>query len=335
MRIAINGFGRIGRTFLRTICADPQAAAKLNVIAINIGGADPEQLAHMFKYDTIMGTFPGHVQYEDQTLIIDDWHIDVIAQLDPAELDWGSLGIDWVVDASGKYTSAERARLHLDAGAQHVLITALCKGPVITIVPGVNDDQFNSAKDKLVSLASCTTNALMPMLKVLHEAFGITGGFVTTVHAYTNTQCLLDVETGDLRRSRAAALNIIPTSTGAARMIDLVMPELAERIEASALRVPVANVSLLNVMVHTEQSVDPDLINETFRAAAHADLKGICAVSNEPLVSSDYMGDPYSVTIDAPLTQAKGHLSNTFGWYDNEWGYSERLKDFLLHIAGR
>ena len=333
MRIAINGFGRIGRNFLRTIFADPQVEKKLNVVAINVGPADVSKVAHMFTYDTLMGTFKGNVYYEDHTLIINDHRIALLAVTDPNKLDWHAFDIDWVVDASGQYTTEAQSSVHNDAGAKHTLITAPCKGNVTTIVPGVNDDQFDLEKDKVVSLASCTTNAIMPMLKVLHDAFAIEQGFMTTIHAYTNTQVLLDVECDDLRRARAAALNIIPTSTGAARMIDQIMPVIKGRIQATAVRVPVATVSLIDLVVKTQKEVSVQTLNGAFERVAQTSMKGILATSSEPLVSSDYVGCDYSVVIDTPLTQAAGHMSKVFGWYDNEWGYSIRLKDFLLKVA--
>ncbi|MEX0849481.1 MAG: type I glyceraldehyde-3-phosphate dehydrogenase [Candidatus Dependentiae bacterium] len=333
MRIAINGFGRIGRNFLRTIFADPEAQKKLNVVAINIGPASLENVAHMFKYDTLMGTFKGKVDFQDSTLSINDHKIVIVAESDPAKLDWSKFDIDWVVEASGRYTGAKFINVHQNAGAKYTLITAPCKGEVTTIVPGVNCDSFDKKKDHIVSLASCTTNAIMPMLKVLHDKFQIEQGFMTTIHAYTNTQVLLDVESDDLRRARAAALNIIPTSTGASRMIDQIMPSIKGRIQAMAIRVPVAKVSLIDLVIKTKKTVDEKKVNQAFFDASQHDLKGILSTCNEPLVSSDYSGCDYSVVIDTPLTQAEGNLCKTFGWYDNEWGYSMRLKDFLMKVS--
>lgn len=333
MRIAINGFGRIGRNFLRTIMSDKEAQKKLDVVLINVGPADVAKVAHMFTYDTVMGRFKGDVSCDSNRLTIDDHSIELITITDPKKLNWKSYNIDWVVDASGRYATQELSKLHIDAGAGHVLITAPCKGVVATIVPGVNDDQYNPDRDRVVSLASCTTNAIMPTLKVLHDAFTIKQGFMTTVHAYTNSQVLIDVESDDLRRSRAAALNIIPTSTGASRMIDQVMPALKGLILSTAIRVPVATVSLIDFVVHTQKELSVDILNHAFECASKADLKGILAISNEPLVSSDYIGSNYSVTIDAALTQASGNMAKVFGWYDNEWGYSMRLKDFLLSLS--
>lgn len=333
MRIAINGFGRIGRNFLRTICADPQAQKKLEVVVINIGPADPHALAHMFKYDTLLGAFKGNVSYADGVLTVDALKIKVIAQSDPTKLDWAAHNIDWVVDASGRYTTEATACVHNDAGAKFTLITAPCKGDILTIVPGVNDAAFDTKKDRIFSLASCTTNAVTPMLKVLHEAFEIEQAFMTTVHAYTNSQVLIDVEAKDLRTSRAAALNIIPTETGASRAIELVLPMLAGRIQAVSIRVPVAKVSLIDLVVRTKKTLTAEAVNAAFDRAAQGGLRGIMQVTREELVSSDFSGNDASVIIDAPLTQADGNMCKAFGWYDNEWGYSTRLKDFLLRVG--
>lgn len=333
MRVAINGFGRIGRNFLRTIMYDVQAKKELEVVVINIGPSDPAYVAHMFKYDTLMGAFKGSVEQRDSTLIVNGHRIPLIAEKDPNACNWKQYAIDWVVDASGCYTSQEKAQQHIIAGAKQVLITAPCKGDVTTIVPGVNNDAYNAQRDKVVSLASCTTNALTPMLKVIHEAFTLQQAFMTTVHAYTNTQVLIDVETDDLRRSRAAALNIIPTSTGATKVVESILPAVKGKIQLSSLRVPVATVSLIDLTVRTSSNIMVERINQAFIDAAQQHLKGILSVTDEPLVSSDYMGCDFSVVVDMPLTQSLGTMAKIFGWYDNEWGYSMRLKDFLLHIA--
>ncbi len=330
MRIAINGFGRIGRTFLRAVLMDKQAAKKIEVVAINIGPAKPEFVSHMFKYDTIMRAFHGDVAMRNNQLLIDDRAIDILAE--PTPSDWKKFGIDWVVDASGHFTQREKAELHLKAGAQHVLITAPATDEDVSIIPGINQDRFDSKKHAIVSLGSCTTNAFIPMLKVIHDNFGIANGFMTTVHAYTNSQVLLDVEGKSLRLSRAAGLNIIPTTTGASKMIAKVLPELDGLVKASALRVPVAIVSLIDLTVNTKKPVSADAINQAFSKAAKSSLKGIVAITDEPLVSSDFTGDPHSVTIDGQSTDALGNTAKILGWYDNEWGYCQRLKDFLLLI---
>lgn len=331
--IAINGFGRIGRNFLRALLTQTAARKKIHVSVINIGSANPDMIAHMFKYDTLMGTFAGNVSYNNGTLSVDDQSIAIIAELDPKKINWKQYSVDWVVDATGHFTKRDQAMLHLASGASHVLITAPAKNEDVSIVPGVNDKDYNPAKDKIVSLGSCTSNAFFTMLKVVHESCGIIEGFMTTVHAYTNTQVLLDVETDDPRRSRAAALNIIPTSTGASKMIAKIMPSLDGKILASALRVPVAKVSLIDLVFRAEKSIDVASINDAFKKASQTNLKGIVGYTDEPLVSSDYSGNNHSVVLDGLLTQVNGSMAQIFGWYDNEWGYSMRLVDFLLSVA--
>ncbi len=333
IRIAINGFGRIGRSFLRTILLDPNALKTINIVALNIGPANPDCIAHMLTYDTLMGTFPQTVCYEQGFLIIGTARIKVIAELDPLNIDWKEFSVDLVVECTGKFTKKEEAEKHLKAGAKYVLISAPAKGEAVTIIPGVNEEMFNPKKDRIISLGSCTTNAFMPTLKVLHDAFTITGGFMTTVHAYTNSQVLLDVEKKDLRRSRAAALNIIPTTTGAGKLIGEIIPDLDGLVEAQALRVPVGKVSILNVVVQTKKKITADHVNNAFIDASKIQKYQIIEVTQKPLVSSDFSGNPYSVIIDGLMTQAIGTMANVYGWYDNEWGYSCRLKDFALMLA--
>jgi glyceraldehyde-3-phosphate dehydrogenase type I len=332
VKIAINGFGRIGRNFLRTILQDTSAQKKLSVVVINIGPANTEFVAHMFKYDTLLGIWPGVVSYANNKLVIDGKSIDITAKTDAKDLNWAHYGIDWVVDATGAFTKRDKAELHVQVGAGHVLITAPAEGDDVTIIPGVNSALFDSKKHKIVSLGSCTTNAFMPMLKVLNDSFGITQGFMTTVHAYTNSQVLLDVEAHSLRLSRAAALNIIPSTTGAARTLEKVLPELAGIVKAGSIRVPVGKVSLIDLVVTTKKEISREAINTAFKDVSSGSMKGIVSVSYEPLVSTDYSGNPFSVTIDAELTDTTGTMAHVFGWYDNEWGYSERLKDFLTSI---
>ena len=332
MRIAINGFGRIGRTFLRTILLDKKALTTLEIAVINIGPANPEKIAHMFTYDTIMGKFPGSVRMESNTLIIDEIiKIAIIAQTDSAQLNWKKYNIDWVVDASGQYTKREDSEKHIEAGAKYVLISAPAKNEDISIIPGVNETTFNPQKDHIVSLGSCTTNALVTTLYTFHQAFGIEECFITTIHAYTNSQVLLDVEDHDLRRARAAALNIIPTTTGASKMLIKILPELDNKVSALAIRVPVAVVSLLDISFIAKKPVSKETINDAFLKASQNQMKGIMGFSTEPLVSSDFIGSSFSVAIDGLLTKTVGSLAKVFGWYDNEWGYSMRLKDFLLY----
>lgn len=336
LRVAINGFGRIGRTFLRVVLQDPQARQALTVMAINIGPAQRDMVAHMVQYDSIMGMYPETVHMQDNQLVIGDYAIDIITELDPATIDWKRWNIDWVVEASGHFTKREGALKHLHAGARRVLITAPAHGEDITIIPGVNDQQLDLSKHALISLGSCTTNAYIPTLKILNDAFGIECSCMTTVHAYTNTQVLLDVEENDSRRARAAALNIIPTSTGAMKVVEKVMPELRGKVQGMALRVPVAIVSLLDLSFITTKEVTIDAINRTFVQASAETLKGIVGVTDEPLVSSDFRGNSHSVIIDSQLTSTCGPaMGKVFGWYDNEWGYSARLKDFLISVVGR
>ena len=333
MRIAINGFGRIGKNFLRTILQDPEAKKKLEVVAINLGPATPEMAAHLFKYDTLMGTYPGMVELKGNELIVDGTKIKLLQQLDPQKLPWKEMNIDWVVDCSGTCTKREKSELHIKAGAKRVLISAPAVNEDVTIVPGVNDAMYDARKDTIVSLGSCTTNALMPMLKVLYEHCGLQKAMMTTVHAYTNTQVLLDVDDKDLRRSRAAALNIIPTSTGASKMVHKVMPQLKGKVEGMALRVPVAKVSLVDLAFESDKELSVAMINDAFKQSSQKELKGILDFTTAPLVSSDYFGINFSVVIDGPLTQANGKMGKVFGWYDNEWGYSIRLRDFLISNA--
>jgi glyceraldehyde 3-phosphate dehydrogenase len=333
-RIAISGFGRIGRNFLRAVLSDPKAAKHLDLVAINIGPANRESLAHMTKYDSLMGTYPGSISFAKDELIIDGKRIKILSEVDPARLPWKKLKIDWVVESSGHFTTREGAQKHLDAGAKAVLITAPGKDEDASIIMGLNQKSFNSKKDKIVSLGSCTTNAVIPMLKVMQDTFGISTGSMTTIHAYTNSQVLLDeVEGRDLRMARAAAINIIPTTTGAMKMLSKVMPELAGKINGIAIRVPVAKVSLIDLAFVAQKRVTVEEIHAACKKAAAGPMKNIMHVSMEPLVSSDYAGSSYSVIIDGLLTNVQGNLANIFGWYDNEWAYSVRLKDFLLYTT--
>lgn len=332
LTIALNGFGRIGRNFVRGLFADKQALKELKLAVINIGPAKLDMVAHMFKYDSILGPFNGTVQLEGDTLYINQTPIKIIAELDPKKIDWKSYAIDWVVDATGKFTDAEKAKMHLASGAQNVLITAPAKNEDIAIVPGVNEQSFNRQKDHIVSLGSCTTNAFVPMAKVLDDAFGIQAGFMTTIHAYTNTQVLLDVESSDPRRSRAAALNIIPTTTGASKMLGKILPQLDGKISANAIRVPTAKVSLIDLSFQAKKPITAQAINDAFFKVAKSSMKGIVDLTMEQLVSSDYSCNPYSVVIDGLLTSVQSDLGKVFGWYDNEWAYSLRLKDFLMYV---
>ncbi len=331
--VALNGFGRIGRNFVRAVMLDPHAMKKINLAVINIGPAKPEFLIHMFKYDTLMGMFPGTVEMKQNKLIINSHEIAIITECDPRDINWKNYDVDWVVEATGRFTKRDGAKLHLESGAPHVLITAPSQGEDAAIIPGVNETTYNPQKDKIVSLGSCTTNAFIPTLKVLQDSCGIQEGFMTTIHAYTNTQVLLDVEDSDERRSRAAALNIIPTTTGASKMLGKVMPELEGKVQAVAIRVPVAKVSLIDLTFTADCRLTNEMINESFIAASQSkQMKGIVGYTNLPLVSSDYSGDSRSVIIDGLLTDTQGTMGKVFGWYDNEWAYSMRLKDFLMYV---
>lgn len=328
IRVAINGFGRIGRTYLRTIFSSKSALEKIDVVAINIGPANKEYAAHMFNYDTLMGTFIPKATVEHDHLIINGKKIVILNELDPLKTNWGSLNIDLVIESSGAFTRIQDAKKHIDAGARYVCITAPSKDDITIIIPGVNDASFNPAKDHIVSLGSCTTNAFIPMLHVINNHINIEAGFMNTVHAYTNSQVLLDKEHKDLRRSRAAALNIIPTTTGAAKLIEKIMPSLSGKIKAQAMRVPVGKVSIIDLSLQLQKKISAEELNALFKEASRTTLKNILDVVNEPLVSSDYSGNPHSVIIDSLMTQVTGNMINVFGWYDNEWGYSCRLRDF-------
>ena len=338
MRIAINGFGRIGRTFLRVLLEKGVGGnggnGGVEVVAINIGTLNPELVAHTFKYDTTMGVFEGAVSVSGNVLTIGSHKILLFAELSAESLPWRSHSIDWVVECSGHYTKAEDAYQHIRAGAKKVLISAPATGADCTVIPGVNNQIFDANNHLIVSLGSCTSNALLPMLKVIHEACGIKRAFVVTTHAYTNTQALLDggaSSSKDLRKHRAAPLNIIPASTGADRMVGEVLPELQGRVSALAIRVPVSNVSLLEVTWVAERAVSTESILAAFdSAASKGALQGILLTTAEQLVSSDYLKHPASVIIDKPLCSVREDMGTAFGWYDNEWGYSCRLRDFLV-----
>ncbi|MBA3751826.1 type I glyceraldehyde-3-phosphate dehydrogenase [Candidatus Dependentiae bacterium] len=335
MRIALNGFGRIGKNFLRSVLSDKKALSILQVVVINVGKGDPEAAALAFKYDSLMGTYPGAVSYSQGKLHIDDVSIAVVRELDPSKAPWKNYSIDWVVEASGHFTSREGASKHIESDAHNVLITAPAKDEDITIIPGVNLSAYKKESHKIVSLGSCTSNALFLMLKVLNDSFGIIQASMTTVHAYTNTQPLLDVDSSisDLRRGRAAALNIVPTTTGAMDVVGRLMPELSGKIFGCSLRVPVAKVSLIDCTAFLGTSLTKESVNKAFLDASKTVMKGLIEYTDLPLVSSDYSGNGHSVVIDSLMTQAQGNFAKVFGWYDNEWGYSERVKDFLLFVA--
>lgn len=330
MNIAINGFGRIGRSFLRSYLMDAQARKKLNIVAINVGPSIMESVPHMFKYDSFMGTLPFDVTYEQGNLCVDGLIIPLIGVMNAADAGWDKFGVDWVVEATGFFTTKEKAALHLQAGAQRVLITAPGKDIDVTIVPGVNDEMFDQKNHKIVSLASCTTNALAPMLKVLHEAFGIETAMMNTIHSYTNNQVLLDGDARDVRQARAATMSLIPTSTGASSAIKEVYPQLAGKVTGMSLRAPIGKISIVDLTFTSLSHLDKASINQAFRNARDGNLKSILDSTTLPLVSIDYTNNPHSVIIDELLTDVCRNTAKVFGWYDNEFGYSCRLKDFLL-----
>jgi glyceraldehyde 3-phosphate dehydrogenase len=327
--VGINGFGRIGRTFTR-LALD---RADLEVVAVN-DITDARTLAHLLEFDSTYGRLGRAVDYSPQTLLVGGAPIAVISERDPAGIDWAGLGADVVVESTGKFRTRDAAALHLKGGARKVLISAPGKGADLTVVLGVNDAAYDPQRHDVISNASCTTNCVAPMVKVLHAAFGVERGFMTTVHAYTGDQMLIDGPHKDLRRARSAAANITPTTTGAARATGEVIPELAGKLDGVAVRVPVADGSLTDLTVVLRQEVTAQAVNEAFAAAAAGPLAGIVRYSTDPLVSSDIIGDPASCVFDSPLTQAAGSLVKVFGWYDNEWGYASRLADLAV-LVGR
>ncbi len=332
-RVAINGFGRIGRQVFKAIQERYRDA--LEVVAIN-DLVDVETNAHLLKYDTNYGRYPGKVETKDGNLVVDGQTIQVFAQRDPAQLPWGDLGIDIVIESTGVFREREKAAKHLEAGAKKVIITAPAKGPDITIVLGVNQDMYDPASHHIVSNASCTTNCLAPAAKVVNDNFGIIRGVMTTVHAYTNDQRILDLVHRDLRRARAAAMNIIPTTTGAAKAVALVIPELEGKFDGMAMRVPVSTVSVVDFVALVEKETTTEELLDAFRAAANGPMKGILGVCEEPLVSSDFKGDDRSSIIDALSTKVYGgNMVKVVSWYDNEWGYSCRVADLTKFMADK
>lgn len=331
LRVAINGFGRIGRMVLRAACKDEN----IEFIAIN-DLTDAATLAHLFKYDSVHGTFPGKVEAKDNQLIIDGKAIKIYAVKNPAELPWKDDEIDVVLEATGIFTSKEKAELHIQAGAKKVVISAPATNEDITIVMGVNDHLYDPQKHNIISNASCTTNCLAPVAKVLHEAFGIERGLVTTVHSYTNDQNILDLPHKDLRRARAGAMSMIPTTTGAAKAVSLVLPELKGRLDGMAIRVPTPNVSVVDLVVTLSKKTDVEAVNAVLKEASKGSLKGILGFEEEPLVSIDFNGNPLSSIVDASCTKVIGdNLVKVLSWYDNECGFSNRVVDLFNLIASK
>lgn len=335
VRVGINGFGRIGRIFFR---AAREAAARakhdidVEVVAVN-DLTDNRTLAHLLKYDSTFGILDAEVSYDDTSITVDGRKIHASAERDPAKLAWGDLGVDVVVESTGFFTDRDKAALHLKAGARKVIISAPAKGEDVTIVMGVNDNQYDPASHDVISNASCTTNSVVPMAKVLLDEFGIERGFMTTIHAVTNDQSTLDFQHRDLRRARTAFANVIPTSTGAARAAHLAIPELKGKLDGISLRVPVVDGSLTDLAVVLGREVTVEEVNDAFKRAAEGPFSGIIRYNTDPIVSHDIIGDPASCIFDATLTQANGKLAKVFGWYDNEWGYSNRLVD-LCQLVG-
>ncbi|MGW7543234.1 type I glyceraldehyde-3-phosphate dehydrogenase [Streptomyces sp. NPDC054770] len=333
VRVGINGFGRIGRTYLRAALDRAEAGTQdVEVVAIN-DVTSPATLAHLLEYDSTFGHIGRDVLHDDSSITVDGRRIAVSAERDPAALHWSDYGAGIVVESTGRFRDRDSAALHLKAGAHTVLLSAPGKDVDATIVMGVNDASYDRHQDRIVSAASCTTNCVAPMVKVLDDAFGIERGVMTTIHGYTNDQSLLDGPHKDLRRARSAALSIIPTSTGAARAVGLVVPELAGALDGIAVRVPVEDGSLTDLSVVLSREASVDEINAVFEAAAEGPLNGILRVSKAPIVSRDVIGDPSSCVFDPALTQANGTLAKIFGWYDNEWGYTNRLLDLTALVA--
>ena len=332
-RIGINGFGRIGRLVLRA--NETRNAGKVEVAAVN-DLTDADTNAHLLKYDTNYGQYPGKVEANNGDLMVDGRSIKVFSERDPAQIPWGEMGVDLVIESTGIFTNAEQASGHLKGGAKKVVISAPASGEDITIVLGVNNDLYDAAKHNIISNASCTTNCFATMVKVLHDAFGVEHGLMSTIHSYTNDQAILDQRHGDLRRARAAAENIIPTSTGAARAVGLVLPELNGKLNGVAFRVPTSTGSITDFTAQVSKDVTIEEINEAYRVAANGAMKGILEYNDEPLVSSDYKSNPHSSIIDGLSTMVmSGNMVKVMGWYDNEWGYSCRTTDLASLISDK
>jgi glyceraldehyde 3-phosphate dehydrogenase len=329
-RVGINGFGRVGRAFLRRA----RERGDLDVVAIN-DVTDTRTLAHLLEFDSTYGRLGQAVEYDPGALTVDGKQVTVTSERDHAAIDWGELGVSVVIESTGKFRAREDAALHLKGGARKVLISAPGKGADLTVVVGVNDAEYDPQRHDVVSAASCTTNCVVPMAKVLHDSFGLVKGFMTTIHAYTGDQMLLDGPHKDLRRARSAAISIVPTSTGAARTAGVVIPELAGRLDGVAVRVPVEDGSLTDLAAVLGRDVTADEVNGAFEAAASNGLAGVLRYSTDPLVSRDIIGDPASCVIDSDLTQAAGSLVKVFGWYDNEWGYTCRLADLAAIVSAQ
>jgi len=329
VKVGINGFGRIGRNVFRTALGNPD----IEFVAVN-DLTTPATLAHLLKYDSILGNLKNEISVEGDSIVVDGKKIKVFAERDPAKLDWASVGAEIVVESTGFFTDAEKANAHLGSTVKKVIISAPATNEDLTIVLGVNSDKYDAAKHNIISNASCTTNCLAPVVKVLHDTFGIASGIMTTIHSYTNDQVILDTPHKDLRRARAAALSMIPSSTGAAKALKLVVPEMAGKLDGFAIRVPTPNVSVVDLTFVSEKPISVESINAAIKTAAEGPLKGILGYTDEELVSTDFRGNPLSSIFDSKLTKVVGsNTGKVISWYDNEWGYSSRVKDLISFLV--
>lgn len=329
VRVGINGFGRIGRNFFRTC----KGYGDIEIVAIN-DLTDAKTLAHLLKYDSVHGVFSSDVTAKDNNLVVDGKEIRVLAERAPENLPWKSLNVDIVIESTGLFTDRDKAAKHLDAGAKYVIISAPAKEPDITVCMGVNDDSLDVSKHRIISNASCTTNCLAPIAKVLNNEFGIVRGLMTTIHSYTNDQRILDLPHKDLRRARAAALSMIPTTTGAAKAVGLVLPELKGRLDGMAIRVPTPNVSVVDLVAELQKETTAEEVNAALKKASEGPMKGILQYTEDPIVSIDCNGNPHSSILDATLTRVlEKKMVKVLSWYDNEWGYSTRMRDLIFHIS--
>ncbi len=331
VKVGINGFGRIGRNVFRTALGNPE----IEFVAVN-DLTSPATLAHLLKYDSILGNLKNEVTHGEDFIAVDGKKIKVFAERDPARLDWASVGAEIVVESTGFFTDATKAKAHLGATVKKVIISAPATNEDLTLVLGVNDDKYDAAKHNVISNASCTTNCLAPVVKVLNDTFGITSGIMTTIHSYTNDQVILDTPHKDLRRARAAALSMIPSSTGAAKALKLVIPAMDGKLDGFAIRVPTPNVSVVDLTFTSERPITAASVNEALKSAAEGPLKGILGFTDEELVSTDFRGNPLSSIVDSKLTKVVGsNMGKVISWYDNEWGYSSRVKDLVLFLVAR
>jgi glyceraldehyde 3-phosphate dehydrogenase len=328
VKVGINGFGRIGRNVFRTALGNPE----IEFVAVN-DLTTPATLAHLLKYDSILGNLKNDISHTDDSIVIDGKPLKVFAERDPAKLDWASVGAEIVVESTGFFTDAEKAKAHLGSTVKKVIISAPASNEDITVVLGVNESKYDAAKHHVISNASCTTNCLAPIVKVIHDTFGIESGIMTTIHSYTNDQVILDTPHKDLRRARAAALSMIPSSTGAAKALRLVIPEMDGKLDGFSMRVPTPNVSVVDLTFVSAKPIDVKSVNAALKAASEGPLKGILGYTEEELVSTDFRGNPLSSIVDSKLTKVIGKTGKIISWYDNEWGYSSRVKDLILFLV--